>query len=201
MKNRFWNSSGQSQQVSSMSCHGGFSLDEATRRSWYDPEAILKDLQAGMIFVDIGCGEGFFSILAAKKVGANGKVYSVDTDASAVEKLTRKADGDGLKNITAKVGRAEDTVFCGQCADLVLCSMDLHDFADPAKVLRNARQMLKPDGQLVDLDWKKMQMSFGPPASIRFGEEYAAGLMRSAGFVVTDMQDAGPYHYVIRAKP
>ena len=51
-----------------MGCHGGFSLDEATRRSWYNPEAILKDagLAAGMIFVDVGCGEGFFSLLAAR---------------------------------------------------------------------------------------------------------------------------------------
>ena len=56
-----------------MTCHGGFSLDEATRRSWYNPEAVLKDLRKGMVLVDIGCGEGFFSILAAKKVGEEGQ--------------------------------------------------------------------------------------------------------------------------------
>jgi hypothetical protein len=50
-----------------MACHGGFSLDDATRRSWYNPEVILQDLQADRVFVDVGCGEGFFSILAAKK--------------------------------------------------------------------------------------------------------------------------------------
>ena len=138
-----------------MGCHGGFSLDEATRRSWYNPEAILQDLHAGMVFVDVGCGDGFFSILAAKKVGANGKVYAVDIDASAIEKLKQKAKAEGLKNITAKVGRAEDTVFCKKCADFVFYSMDLHDFADPAKVLQNAKQMIKPTGQLIDLDWKK----------------------------------------------
>ncbi len=184
-----------------MGCHGGFSLDEATRRSWYNPDAILKDLEAGMVFVDVGCGDGFFSILAAKKVGDSGKVYAVDIDASAIEKVKQKAKAEGLNNINARAGKAEDTVFCKSCADFIFYSMDLHDFNDPAKVLQNARQMIKPNGQLIDLDWKKIEMPFGPPVSIRFSEEKASGLIESAGFTVTDVRDAGRYHYLITAKP
>jgi ubiquinone/menaquinone biosynthesis C-methylase UbiE len=184
-----------------MGCHGGFNLDETTRRTWYNPEAILQDLHAGMMFMDIGCGDGFFSILAAKKVGEKGKVYAVDTDASAIEKLKQKTNAEGLKNINAKTGKAEDTVFCNQCADFVFYSMDLHDFNDPAKVLQNAKQMIKSNGRVIDLDWKKIDMPFGPPVSIRFSEEHAAGLMRAAGFTLTDIKDVGRYHYVLTAKP
>jgi ubiquinone/menaquinone biosynthesis C-methylase UbiE len=183
-----------------MGCHGGFNLDETTRRSWYIPEVILQDLRAGMVFIDIGCGDGFFSILAAKKVGENGKVYAVDTDASAIERLKQKAKTEGLRNITAKAGMAEETVFCNQCADFVFYSMDLHDFNEPTKVLQNAKKMIKPSGRVIDLDWKKIDMPFGPPVSIRFSEEQASGLMRSAGFTETEVSDAGPYHYVITAK-
>lgn len=184
-----------------MGCHGGFSLDEATRRSWYNPDAILKELQAGMVFVDVGCGDGFFSILAAKKVGDSGKVYAVDIDASAIEKVKQKAKVEGLNNINARAGKAEDTVFCKSCADFIFYSMDLHDFSDSVKVLQNAKQMIKPNGQLLDLDWKKIEMPFGPPVSIRFSEEKASGLIESAGFTVTDVRDAGRYHYLITAKP
>ena len=183
-----------------MGCHGGFSLDETTRRSWYSPEDILQDLKAGMVFVDIGCGDGFFSILAAKKVGGNGKVYSVDIDASAIEKLNQKANAECLKNITAKVGKAELTVFCRGCADFVFFSMDLHDFSDPAKALQNAKQMIKQNGRLIDLDWKRQEMPCGPPVAIRFSEEKAAGFMSSAGFNVIDIRDVGSYHYVVTAK-
>ena len=184
-----------------MGCHGNFSLDEATRRSWYNPDAILKDLGAGMVFMDIGCGDGYFTILAAKKVGENGKVYAVDIDASAIEKVKQKAQAEGLKNIVAKAGAAEDTVFCTKCADIVFFSMDLHDFNDPAKVLKNAKQMLKPTGRLIDLDWKKQAEPFGPPVAIRFSEEKASELMKSAGLTVAKIKDAGPHHYVITAKP
>jgi len=184
-----------------MVCHGGFSLDEATRRSWYNPELVLQDLHSGMTFADIGCGDGFFSILASKKVGNNGRVYAVDIDPTAIERLQRKAKTQGLNNIIANVGKAEETVFCNVCADFVLYSMDLHDFRDAAKVLRNSREMVKPSGLVVDLDWKKIEMPFGPPFAIRFSEEQAAGLMRAAGLTVVDAKDAGPYHYVITAKP
>jgi ubiquinone/menaquinone biosynthesis C-methylase UbiE len=184
-----------------MVCHGGFSLDEATRRSWYNPEAILQDLRLGMVFMDIGCGDGFFSLLAAKKVGENGKVYAVDIDPSAIQKLSHKAIAEGLKNITAMAGKAEDTVFCVGCADFVFYSMNLHDFNDPAKVLQNSKQMIKPTGRLVDLDWKKQEMPFGPPLRIRFSEEKVSGLLQDAGFKVEAIKEAGRYHYVITAKP
>jgi ubiquinone/menaquinone biosynthesis C-methylase UbiE len=184
-----------------MVCHGGFSLDEATRRSWYNPESVLGALKEGMTFADIGCGEGFFSILAAKKVGVKGKVYAVDVDPSGVEKLKNKAKPEDLTNITTQVGKAEDTVFCEGCVDIVFYSMDLHDFNDPAKVLQNAKRMLKPTGRLIDLDWKKMKMQFGPPEHIRFSEQHVSEMLKTAGLKVVDTKEAGPYHYVVTAKP
>ncbi len=184
-----------------MVCHGGFSLDEATRRTWYNPEAVLGSLQPGMTFVDVGCGDGFFTLLASKKVGASGKVYAVDIDASNVHKLQDKADAEALTNIVVAIGRAEDTVFCRGCADIVFYSMDLHDFEDPAQVLANAREMVKSSGWLVDLDWKKKPMQFGPPEAIRFSEEKVAQMLKNSGFKVESTVEAGPYHYLITAKP
>ncbi len=183
-----------------MTCHGGFALDEATRRSWYDPEDILHDLRPGMVFADVGCGDGFFTILAARKVGEHGKVYAMDVDASAIRKLNSKVEVEGLKNITAKVGMGEETVFCSKCVDFVFYSMVLHDFADPVKVLKNAKQMMKADGRLIDLDWKKKEMTFGPPFRIRFSGEHASALIRHAGFQIDSIKSAGKYHYVVTGK-
>jgi ubiquinone/menaquinone biosynthesis C-methylase UbiE len=186
-----------------MACHGGFSLDEATRRTWYNPEEILKKagLDKGMVFIDIGCGEGFFSILAAKIVGETGTIYAVDTDEQGIDRLNTKAKEQKLQNIKTTVGMAEKTVFCKECADVIFYSMVLHDFKDPAQVLWNAKKMLKHTGTLWNLDWKKIQMPFGPPFKIRFSEQDTQGLLKMAGFTVNTVKDAGPYHYVISAKP
>ena len=79
--------------------------------------------------------------------------------------------------------------------------MVLHDFADPTRVLQNARKMIKPTGRLIDLDWKKRKMPFGPPFKIRFSQGYASSLIRGAGFQIDSVNAAGNYHYVITAKP
>jgi ubiquinone/menaquinone biosynthesis C-methylase UbiE len=154
-----------------------------------------------MVFMDIGCGDGFFTIPAAQIVGEKGVVYAVDVDASAIERLKHKAAEKGLTNITAKAGAAEETVFCEECADIVFYSIVLHDFRDPAKVLCNAKRMLKSAGKLVNLDWKKKPMTFGPPVRIRFSEEQAASLIKAAGFTIESVKDAGRNFYIVTAKP
>ena len=185
-----------------MSSHRYFG-EETLRRNWRKPEASLKDvgLRSGMVLMDIGCGDGFFAIPAAQLVGEKGMVYAVDADASAIEKLKDKAAEKGLQNLNAKVGAAEETVFCEECADIVFYSRVLHDFRDPAKVLRNAKLMLKPAGTLVDLDWKKKSTMFGPPVRIRFSEEQAANLIKQAGFTIESVRDAGRNFYIVTAKP
>jgi ubiquinone/menaquinone biosynthesis C-methylase UbiE len=184
-----------------MVCHGGFSLEEDVRRSWYDPEAILRNigLVGGMTFMDIGCGDGYFTQLASNVVGEKGTVFAVDSDPDAIGRLTQKAKENNQRNIKAKVAAAEKTVLCTTCADVVFYSMVLHDFSDPVQVLRNAKKMLKSSGKIANLDWKKMKMDFGPPYRIRFSEEHASKLLNTAGFSVLNTKDVGKYHYLITA--
>jgi ubiquinone/menaquinone biosynthesis C-methylase UbiE len=185
--------------------HRGFRgrhlYDEEGRRQWQDAEAILADLglKAGATFIDLGCGEGFFALPAARLVGAGGMVYSLDANPAAVARLKERATAEGLTNLRLKVGRAEDTVLCEACADFVFFGIVLHDFDEPARVLANAARMLKPGGRLVNLDWKKEPTALGPPLQIRFSQEKAMQLIEAGGFKVQTVTEAGPYHYLIMA--
>lgn len=172
-------------------------------REWFHPKLSLEKigLRAGMVFLDIGCGYGFFTIPAAQIVGIEGKVFAVDVAASAIDLLKRDAIVKGLKNITAIVGAAEETVFCSGCADMVFYSIVLHDFRDPAKVLQNAKLMLKRSGRVVNVDWKKKPTGIGPPVDIRFSEEQASNLMEQAGFTIESIQNLESYFYIVTAKP
>jgi ubiquinone/menaquinone biosynthesis C-methylase UbiE len=177
--------------------------DGRQRRTWQNPEAILTGigLAPHQTFVDVGCGDGFFSIPAAKIVGPLGRVYGIDIDAGALDRLRSKAHGEGLANIFLHHGAAEDVVICRECADVVFFGNDLHDFADPARVLRHARGMVKESGVVVDLDWKKEPQPLGPPPAKRFDTDRAAALMEGAGLVVESVTESGIYHYLIVARP
>jgi ubiquinone/menaquinone biosynthesis C-methylase UbiE len=171
------------------------------RRRWQDPDDVLVTIGVGrgFTFVDVGCGEGYFTIPVARMVGTKGRVYGLDIDGRVIHRLREKAAKEGLGTIYLKVGSAEDIVFCEACADIVFFGIVLHDFKDPAKVLKNARRMLKPSGRLVNLDWKKEPMDYGPPLRMRFSKEYATRLIEDAEFMIDTVQDAGRYHYLIVA--
>ena len=173
--------------------------DENERRQ--NPESILLDvgLRSSLTFVDVGCGDGFFALPAAKIVGETGKVYAFDEDPKAIDRLRRKARIEGIRNLEAKIGRAEDTVLCEECADMVFFGIVLHDFEDPTKVLENAKIMLKDAGRLVNVDWKKTPMDVGPPSRIRFSEEEAPRLIESVAFRIPAVREPAPYHYTIIA--
>lgn len=174
------------------------------RKHWQNPEAIFQriGLKPGHVFMDIGCGGGFFTIPAARIVGPAGKIYGLDIDKDAIIALEDIAQKEGLKNIVTIFGKAEESVFCENCCDIVFLANDLHDFDDPSKVLLNARRMIKSNGRLVDVDWKKKRLLMpGPSLRIRLSEAEASDLIRKAGFGIELVGEAGPYHYLITAKP
>jgi ubiquinone/menaquinone biosynthesis C-methylase UbiE len=173
------------------------------REQWQPPDQILNviDLQLDFTFIDVGCGDGYFTIPAAKGVGPQGRVLGIDVNRSAIKRLQEKANFEHLTNLELTIGMAENHVLCKNCGDIVFLGINLHDFKDPARVLQNARKMLKSSGKLVSLDWKKEPMQLGPPLHIRFSRHEAIELIESASFSVTEARDMGPYHYLITAYP
>jgi ubiquinone/menaquinone biosynthesis C-methylase UbiE len=180
-----------------------FPAEDETRKEWQDPVTILSaiGLRKGDTFVDVGCGEGFFALPAARMVGEQGRVFGIDINERAIGRLTWSASAERLKHLHAIVGRGETTIVCERCADVVFYGICLHDFQEPLQVLSCARAMIRDDGTLVDLDWKAEPTPLGPPLSIRFSEKKARSLIEKAGFIIRSVQEAGRCHYCVRAAP
>ena len=177
--------------------------NHAERLLWQDANKILTEigLQPGSILIDIGAGDGFFSLPAARIVGDSGTIYALDLSDEAVASLKEQAAASGLHNICAMLANAEISVICEQYADIVLLANVLHDFDSPLKVLANARKMLKPGGILADLDWKiEPSQQHGPPLQKRLSQDKATSLFNQAGFEVINNSPSGPFHYLLLAK-
>ena len=176
--------------------------DDPERRKYQNPEAILAKigLKPGMTFVDVGCGGGFFALPAARIIGNKGKLYGMDVNEEGVADLKRLAAEEGLNNINSTIGNAEDLVLCEACADIAFFGLVVVHLKEQVKALENARIMLSPKGQLAVFDWKKKPTRQGPPLGQRLSEGQVVDFIKSAGFDLVTVEDAGPYHYIITAR-
>ena len=105
----------------------------------------LAGLEPGMRVLDVGCGTGDVSFLAARLVGPDGAVVGIDRSAEAVEVARRRAAGAGLHHVHfIAVDAAE--VELEAPVDAVIGRLVLMYFPDPAAVLRRLVGWLAPGG-------------------------------------------------------
>ena len=81
-------------------------------------------INKGHIALDFGCGSGTYTIPAARLVGEEGKVYALDKDRKALDKLMQKAKSEGLRNIERMDTSGEPRIrLADESVDVVLLLM------------------------------------------------------------------------------
>ena len=101
----------------------------------------------GQSILDFGCGSGTYTIPAAKLVGRNGKIYALDVNQGALEKLSRKAEKEGLNNIVTLLSSGDvDIPIDNETLNHVLLIDVLQEISDKDTLLVEIHRILKPDG-------------------------------------------------------
>jgi len=72
-------------------------LDKTWERN--STKTILKNLNPGDTFVDVGAHIGYYSLLASRIVGSEGKVYSIEPDSKNYSLLKKNIKANNYKNI------------------------------------------------------------------------------------------------------
>ncbi|MCD0485736.1 methyltransferase domain-containing protein [Streptacidiphilus sp. ASG 303] len=107
----------------------------------------LAGLRPGDRVLDVGCGRGAVLFAAVAAVGPDGYVAGVDLSPAMVRRTAAQAAGAGLRNVSVRVGDAEDPGFPDGSFEAVLSSFSLVLTPDPAAALARARRLLAPDGR------------------------------------------------------
>jgi ubiquinone/menaquinone biosynthesis C-methylase UbiE len=76
------------------------------------PQRLVEPyVKKGQVVADLGCGPGYYTLVLAKNVGPEGKVYAVDLDKKCIQTLEKKAAKAGYHNIEAHASSAANLSF------------------------------------------------------------------------------------------
>lgn len=166
-----------------------------------DAGSILQNtlqLKNAQVIADLGAGGGMFTINAARLVGEQGQVYSVDVVKNYLSEIESKARMSGLYNIKTIwsnleiIGAAK--IPEGSC-DFAFIVNVLHQSTKQSEIITEAIRLLKPTGKLMVIDWGENTPPFAPPPHMKVSipriTEYAASL----GFKLEQEFKAGNYHF------
>lgn len=108
----------------------------------------IEPIHAGEHVVDVGSGAGIDTLIAAKMVGAAGKVIGVDMTPAMLEKARRSASEAQLTNVEFREGFAEALPVPDGWADVVISNGVLNLTPDKTAALKEMARVLKPTGRL-----------------------------------------------------
>lgn len=105
-------------------------------------------LLSGERVIDVGCGAGFDSFIAAKMVGAAGHVTGVDMTPAMLEKARAAAALGNFANVEFREGYGEALPAPSGGADVVISNGALNLMPDKIAAFREMARVLKPSGRL-----------------------------------------------------
>ncbi len=162
-----------------------------------NPTAIAG-LGAGEVVLDLGSGGGLDCFLAARKVGAQGRVIGLDMTPEMVKLARENARKADASNVEFRLGEMEQMPVESESVDVIISNCVINLSPDKDAVFSEAYRVLKPGGRLCVSD---MVLTGELPRTIKESLEQWSGCvagalekeayldkMKSAGFVQVEAE-------------
>ena len=167
--------------------------------TFINPEEVLDelDIEKQMLAADLGCGAGGWAIPLAKKL-TRGRVYAFDIQEEMISALKSKAKllrVFNIETILCDLEAREGVKLRDESMDIVLVTNILFQVENKEKILKEAARILKKEGQLLVVDWKK-NSPFGPKGK-RVSSKEVIKMAEQLGLKLKKEFEAGDYHYAL----
>jgi SAM-dependent methyltransferase len=160
----------------------------------------LLKIREGSNVADIGAGSGWFTVRAARRVGAKGKVFAVEINPDYLKSIEERAVDEKLSNIQTVLGKEDDPVLPANVLDAALLLKTYHEIAQPILLLSHLRDSMKEGALLGIIDRNGNGKDHGINRNVIIKEAGIAGfaLIEQFDFVKPDGMD---YFLVFRLAP
>jgi SAM-dependent methyltransferase len=126
-------------------------IDNPVRRRFQPPleTAIRHGIQPGMTVLEVGPGNGTYTIGAAQRVGEHGKIIAIDIEPKMIARVRARIEAENITNIEVRVADVYDLPFEDGFFDLVYMIAVIGEIPDPEKAFLEFHRVLAPGGTLV----------------------------------------------------
>jgi ubiquinone/menaquinone biosynthesis C-methylase UbiE len=175
-------------------------------------EEILKLLPLDKFtsILDLGCGSGFYTFSLAHYSAGNAKVYAFDVELKMLDFLKANMKGgeilkpthpSDVKKIIPVLIKENEFPVPDHCIDLFFCAKVLHEIEGFPKFITELARIMKKQGIIFVLDWKKQPMERGPPLEHRIDIQEAIALLQKSPFLIeTSGEVFKDFYYIIGKK-
>ena len=105
-------------------------------------------LKPGEVVLDLGCGAGIDTLLAALAVGPGGKAVGLDMTPEMIERARRHVAAAGLTNVELREGLIEEIPLPDTSIDVVISNGVLNLSTRKSRVLAETHRVLRPGGRV-----------------------------------------------------
>ena len=116
---------------------------------WTEQFFLLAGLEPGMSVLDLGCGAGDVSLLAARLVGPSGHVTGIDRDLVVIKKARERVRDEGRSANVEFIHADLLTFHADRSFDAVVGRYVLFFQADPVAAIAHAAKQVRPQGIIV----------------------------------------------------
>ena len=155
------------------------------------------DVRPGQTICDMGCGNGFYTLELARRVGPEGLVYAVDIQPEMLRMLAEVASREGLTNIRPVLGTAIDPRLPVATIDLCLCVDVYHEFSHPDAMLARVRESLADGGRLALVEFRGEDPAVPIKPLHKMTKAQIRWELEPAGFHVVGEFDRLPWQHLV----
>lgn len=157
-------------------------------------------VRRGAAVADIGAGSGLFTLLLADAVGPQGKVFAVDIVKNFLVHIEQRAAQVGVQNVRTVLCTERSVELPPNSIDLAYVCDVYHHFEYPHSSLASIYRALKPGGELVMIEFKRIpgQSSEWILNHVRAGQEVFTAEIEQAGFQKVEEIELFKENYFLR---
>lgn len=125
-------------------------IDNPWRRRLQPPSAmpIRHGIEPGMTVLEVGPGNGRYTVETARRVGRAGKVVAIDIEPQMIARVERRAEAEAIHNLEARVADVYQLPFDTGTFDAVYMLTVIGEIPEPERALRELYRVLSPSGTL-----------------------------------------------------